>query len=109
MTFVVFVLVPVKSWPMSTTVASPATRKGFFGIAFRIILWLLLLVLVAGTLAFLWFYNGARSALPQLDGTISVAGLPAPLTVGRGTPGRPDNTAAQREEPFFAPGHCPAR
>ena len=66
---------------MATTVAAPAARKGFLGVALRIILWILLLVIVAGTLAFLWFYNGARSALPQLDGSISVAGLQAPVSV----------------------------
>jgi penicillin amidase len=109
MAIVVFVPVPVKSWPMSTTVAAPATRKGFFGIAFRIILWILLLVLIAGTLAFLWFYNGARSALPQLDGTIVVAGLQAPVSVVRDAHGVPHITAARLEDLFFAQGYVTAQ
>src|SRR5512140_1493096 len=94
---------------MATTVPSPAARKGFFGVAFRIILWILLLVLVAGTLAFLWFYNGARSALPQLDGTISVAGLQAPVSVVRDTHGVPHITAARLEDLFFAQGYVTAQ
>jgi penicillin amidase len=94
---------------MVTTVAAPAARKGFFGILLRIILWLLLLVLVAGTLAFLWFYNGARSALPQLDGTIIVAGLQAPVSVVRDTHGVPHITAAKLEDLFFAQGYVTAQ
>ncbi len=106
---VVFVPIPVKSRPMATSVAAPAARKSFLGIAFRIILWILLLVIVAGTLAFLWFYNGARSALPQLDGTISVAGLQAPVSVIRDTHGVPHITAAKLEDLFFAQGYVTAQ
>jgi penicillin G amidase len=94
---------------MATTVAAPAARKGFFRVAFKIILWVLLLVLVAGTLAFLWFYNGARSALPQLDGTISVAGLQSPVSVVRDEHGVPHITAANLEDLFFAQGYVTAQ
>jgi penicillin amidase len=94
---------------MATTVAAPPARKGFFGIAFRIIFWILLLVIIAGTLAFLWFYNGARSALPQLDGTISLAGLQAPVSVVRDTHGVPHITATKLEDLFFAQGYVTAQ
>src|ERR1700731_149550 len=94
---------------MATTVAAPPRRKGFFGVAFRIILWILLLVIIAGTLAFLWFYNGARSALPQLDGTISLAGLQAPVSVVRDTHGVPHITATKLEDLFFAQGYVTAQ
>jgi penicillin G amidase len=107
---VVFVAVPVKSRLMATTtVGAPAPRKGFFGIAFRIIFWILLLVIIAGTLAFLWFYNGARSSLPQLDGTIRLAGLQAPVSVVRDTHGVPHITAAKLEDLFFAQGYVTAQ
>src|SRR5436305_5492034 len=99
----------VESWPMATSVAAPAARKGFFGVAFRIILWILLLVIIAGTLAFLWFYNGARSALPQLDGSISVAGLQTPVFVVRDTHGVPHITAANLQDLFFAQGYVAAQ
>src|SRR5690242_235579 len=102
--------IPVKSWPMATTtVAAPAARKGSFGILLRIIFWLLLLAVIAGTLAFLWFYNGARSALPQLDGSISVAGLQSPVTVVRDTHGVPHITAIKLEDLFFAQGYVTAQ
>src|SRR5947209_13055490 len=94
---------------MATTVAAPAARKSFLGVAFRIILWILLLVIVAGTLAFLWFYNGARSALPQLEGTISLAGLQAPVSVVRDTHGVPHITAANLQDLFFAQGYVTAQ
>ena len=94
---------------MATSVAAPAARKSFFGIAFKIILWVLLLVVIAGTVAFLWFYNGARSALPQLDGTIIVAGLQAPVSVIRDTHGVPHITAANLEDLFFAQGYVTAQ
>jgi penicillin amidase len=93
----------------TTTVAAPAARKGPFGILLRIIFWLLLLVVIAGTLAFLWFYNGARSALPQLDGSISVAGLQAPVSVIRDAHGVPHITAAKLEDLFFAQGYVTAQ
>src|SRR5215467_347129 len=107
---VVFIAVPVESRPMATTtVAAPAARKGPFGILLRIIFWLLLLVVIAGTMAFLWFYNGARSALPQLEGSISVAGLQAPVEVVRDTHGVPHITAAKLEDLFFAQGYVTAQ
>ncbi|MGZ7106871.1 MAG: penicillin acylase family protein, partial [Candidatus Angelobacter sp.] len=110
MAIVVLVPIPVKSWLMATpTLAAPAARKGFFGIAFRIIFWILLLVIVAGTLAFLWFYNGARSSLPQLDGTISLAGLQAPVSVIRDAHGVPHLTATKLEDLFFAQGYVTAQ
>ncbi|MGZ4901126.1 MAG: penicillin acylase family protein, partial [Candidatus Angelobacter sp.] len=110
MAIVVLVPIPVKSWLMATpTLAAPAARKGFFGIAFRIIFWILLLVIVAGTLAFLWFYNGARSSLPQLDGTISLAGLQAPVSVVRDAHGVPHLTATKLEDLFFAQGYVTAQ
>src|SRR5438445_2685104 len=93
----------------TTTVAAPASRKGLFGILLRIIFWSLLLAIVAGTLAFLWFYNGARSDLPQLDGSISVAGLQSPVSVVRDAHGVPHITAAKLEDLFFAQGYVTAQ
>src|SRR5437868_14828711 len=93
----------------TTTVAAPAARKGFLGILLRIIFWLLLLVVIAGTLAFLWFYNSARAALPQLDGTISMTGLQSPVSVVRDTHGVPHITAAELEDLFFAQGYVTAQ
>ena len=41
---------------MVTTLAAPASRRSFLGIAFKIILWILLLVLIAGTLS-AWHFS----------------------------------------------------
>ena len=71
----------------TTTVAAPVSGKGFWGILLRIIFWILLLVIIAGTLAFFWFYSSAHKALPQLDGTISLPGLQAPVSVVRDSEG----------------------
>src|SRR6476659_5732216 len=93
---------------MATTVASPASRKGFSSIL-KIVLWILLLVLIAGTLAFFWFYSTARAALPQMDGAIRLAGLQAPVSVVRDVHGVPHLTAANLEDLFFAQVYVPAQ
>ena len=93
---------------MATTVASPSSRKGFPTIL-KIVLWALLLVLVAGTLAFFLFYSTARAALPQLDGAIRLAGLQAPVSVVRDIHGVPHLTATNLEDLFFAQGYVTAQ
>jgi penicillin amidase len=93
----------------TTTVAAPASRKGFFGILLRIIFWVLLLVIIAGALAFFWFYSSAHKALPQLDGVISLSGLQAPVSVVRDSHGVPHITAAKLEDLFFAQGYITAQ
>jgi penicillin amidase len=100
----------VKSQSMATTtVAAPSSRKGFFGVLLRIILWILLLAIIAGTLAFFWFYSSAHKALPQLDGVISLPGLQAPVSVVRDSHGVPHITAAKLEDLFFAQGYITAQ
>ena len=51
----------------------------------------------------------ARSALPQLDGTLHVAGLSAPVKVVRDTHGAPTITAANFDDLFFAQGYVTAQ
>ena len=84
----------------TTTVAAPASRKGFFPVIFRTVLWALLLVMIAAAVAFFWFYNAARSSLPQLDGTITLSGLQAPVSVVRDGHGVPHLTAANLPDLF---------
>jgi penicillin amidase len=93
---------------MATTVASPPSSKGFPTIL-KIVLWALLLALIAGTLAFFWFYSTARTALPQMDGAIRLAGLQAPVSVVRDVHGVPHLTAANLEDLFFAQGYVTAQ
>jgi len=89
-----------------TVTAVPGSRRST---AVRILLWLLLLLalLVAAVLAFAYFV--ARSALPQLDGTIAVKGLSAPVKVTRDSHGVPAIEAATLEDLFLAQGYVTAQ
>jgi penicillin amidase len=93
----------------TTTVASPASRKGFVPVIFKTVLWALLLVMIAAAVAFFWFYNAARSSLPQLDGSITLSGLQAPVSVVRDGHGVPHLTAANLPDLFFAQGYVTAQ
>ncbi|MGC2698005.1 MAG: penicillin acylase family protein [Candidatus Angelobacter sp.] len=93
----------------TTTVAANTARRNLLGIIFRIIFWVLLLVLVAGGLAFAWFYNAARSSLAQLDGSIALSGLQLPVSVVRDGQGVPHLTAANLPDLFFAQGYVTAQ
>jgi penicillin amidase len=73
------------------------------------ILGLVLLLLLAGTGAFFWFYHVARSSLAQLDGTITLSGLQAPVSVIRDAHGVPHLTAANLQDLFFAQGYVTAQ
>ena len=75
----------------------------------RILLWPLfalatLLILTAGAAYFM-----ARSALPQLDGTLITKGLSAPVRVTRNTHGVPTIEAANQPDLFFAQGFVTAQ
>jgi penicillin amidase len=93
---------------MSAFTASgvPASRRSTGS---RIFLSLLLLavVLVAGVLGYAYFV--ARSALPQLDGSLSVKGLTARVSVTRDAHGVPAIEAANLEDLFFAQGYVTAQ
>jgi penicillin amidase len=70
----------------------------------------IVLVLALGLLAIdSLFYWTARRALPQLDGTLRVAGLSAPVSVARDPQGVPHIVAATPEDLFFAQGFVTAQ
>jgi penicillin amidase len=89
-----------------TVTSVPASRRST---GVRILLWLLLVLalLVAGVAAFAYFV--ARSALPQLDGTLAVKGLSAPVKVTRDNHGVPAIEAATLEDLFLAQGYITAQ
>jgi penicillin amidase len=68
-----------------------------------------LLCLVALAAAAGWFFTAARVALPQLDGTLPVAGLSASVTVLRDAHGVPSITAGSLPDLFFAQGYVTAQ
>ena len=56
-----------------------------------------------------WFLTIARSALPELDGTVSAPGLSAPVSVTRDGHGVPTIEAANLADLFFAQGYVTAQ
>jgi penicillin G amidase len=66
-----------------------------------------LVLVVLGILG--WLYSVARSALPQLDGTLEVSGLASSVTVLRDDHGIPTIDAANLDDLFFAQGYVTAQ
>ncbi len=93
----------------TSTVAAPASRRSFLRLIFKIIFWIVILALVAGTLAFFWFYSTARRSLAQLDGSIALSGLQAPVSVVRDAHGVPHLNASGLEDLFFSQGYVTAQ
>jgi len=75
----------------------------------RVLFWLLLalILVVSGLVGYA--YHVARSALPQLDGRLLIAGLSAPVTVTRDGHGVPTIDAATLDDLFFAQGYVTAQ
>ncbi len=92
-----------------TTLNSVPRRRSGKRLALRAGAVLLLLCLVALAGAAAWFRNAASAALPQLDGTLPVAGLNAPATVLRDSHGVPAITTASPDDLFFAQGYVTAQ
>ena len=96
--------------------AAPATRRPM-GRATRVLLWLLPL-LVAAVLLFIagaylyarhWVPKAARAALPQLEGSLQLQGLSAPVTVARDGHGVPHIQAATLDDLVMAQGFVTAQ
>jgi penicillin G amidase len=89
-----------------TVTSAPASRRSA---GVRILLWLILAIalLAGGAAAFAYFV--ARSALPQLDGSLAVKGLSAPVKVTRDSHGVPAIEAATVEDLFLAQGYVTAQ
>ncbi len=66
-----------------------------------------LAVITAAALA--WFFSIARSALPEIDGTLAVRGLSAPVSITRDSHGVPTIEAATLDDLFFAQGYVTAQ
>ena len=75
----------------------------------RFILWLLLVLVLLLAAVIGYAYQVAHAALPELDGSIQISGLSAPVTVTRDTHGVPTVEAATLEDLFFAQGYVTAQ
>ena len=75
------------------------------------ILFPVLILLVAGIFfgARYWAHNAMQASLPQLDGSISIAGLSAPVTIQRDTHGVPHIKAASLDDLILAQGYVTAQ
>ncbi len=93
---------------MSTPILAPDTVRRSRKL-FRAFIALVVAVVVAGIGLSVWFYASARLALPQLDGSASVSGLSAPVSVTRDSRGVPSITASSLEDLFFAQGYVTAQ
>jgi penicillin amidase len=89
-----------------TAVSVPRLRARKL-LRFLIGLIVLALVALAGFAA--WFLVAGRGALPQVDGTLKIGGLTAPVYVVRDPQGVPTISAASLEDLFFAQGFVTAQ
>src|SRR5271157_2833966 len=93
---------------VATTIVPPA-RSSNRKFIFHAVIAVLLLLLV-GFLAFdFWFYRAVRAALPQVDGTIHLAGLTNPVIVTYDSLGVPNISASNLPDLLFAQGYITAQ
>src|SRR5947209_11829057 len=95
---------------MSTPSLAPARPRVSAARTLLRILLLLVVALATATVAGLgWVYFTARSVLPQLDGSIQLAGLSAPVSVLRDAQGVPHIRAQNMSDLLFAQGYVTAQ
>src|SRR5277367_3831967 len=90
----------------SPSISPPRPRRSRIR---RVVIVLASILLLAMMGAAAWLYSVARSALPQLDGTVKVQGLSASVTVSRDARGVPAIDAANLADLFFAQGYVTAQ
>src|SRR5581483_8517080 len=90
------------------TLSTPVSSARRFRLLWVLKLLVVMLVLAFGA-ALCSLYFMARGALPQLDGTLSVKGLSAPVNVLRDVHGIPTIEAANLNDLFFAQGYVTAQ
>jgi penicillin amidase len=93
---------------MSTVSAAgvPVARRST---GIRVFLWLILVIVLVAIGVLVYAYFAARSALPQLDGSLQVKGLSNAVNVTRDGHGVPAIEAATLEDLFFAQGYVTAQ
>jgi penicillin amidase len=84
-------------------------RRRIWRVAASIAIALVVLVAIVGISAYAWFRSAQRAAMPTLDGTVSIAGLTAPVNVIRDQQGVPHITASNLEDLFVAQGYVTAQ
>ena len=85
---------------------SPVIRARWLFTAVLIVAAAVVVVCWGGTL---WLRHAMRTSLPQVDGTLRVAGLSQPVTVRRDVHGVPHITAANMDDLVVAQGYVTAQ
>jgi len=91
------------------SVASPVPEIRRRNPALRILYYAVCVLLVALIAGLWWLYSIARSALPQLDGSVAVPRISSKVRVVRDERGVPTIEAATLEDLFFAQGYVTAQ
>src|SRR5208337_688598 len=92
---------------MSATASLPEVRRRHP--AFRMLSYAVRGLLIAVLVGVWWLFGIAHSALPQLDGSVSVPGISSQVRVVRDEHGVPTIEAATLEDLFFAQGYVTAQ
>src|SRR4051812_48614110 len=92
---------------MATATLSPSSFRR--SIVRRVTLAIGFLAALCVLTAASWFYWAAHSSLPQVDGTLKVAGLKGPVKVLRDVQGMPHIRASSMEDAIFAQGYVTAQ
>ncbi len=92
---------------MSVTATLPEIRRRHP--ALRILYYAICLLLVALIAGVWWLYGIAHSAVPTLDGSVSVPGISSKVRIVRDEHGVPTIEAATLEDLFFAQGYVTAQ
>lgn len=94
---------------MGTNTAAPPRPAVRRIRVWRMLAWCLAVLLIACAIVAGRLYTIARSALPEVDGTISVTGISGPVSVIRDSHGVPTIEAATLDNLFFAQGYVTAQ
>src|SRR5205814_350138 len=98
----------LQSRQMATTTVAPP-KKSSKGSTLRWAAALGIVLLLAIAAIFVWGYSVALRELPQVDGTISLSGISAPVSVVRDKLGLPHIHAESYDDLFFAQGFITAQ
>ncbi len=90
-------------------VTGSAVRRSPFGLAFRIVVIVLALLIVAFLGFDFWFYRAVKHSQAMRDGTLKLAGLAAPVIVTYDELGVPNISAANIPDLFFTQGYVTAQ
>ena len=93
----------------ATVSATRPRRRGTFKRLLANLAVLSVLAAIALVVAAIWLRHSMRAALPQIDGTLHVAGLTAPVTVSRDAQGVPSIRAANLDDLLFTQGFVTAQ